>query len=261
MIKVNAFLARVKEIVASNPSYRTGGSGADGTCDCIGLIMGAMARNGQKQYPLHSSNYFARYEMKDLEPLETQSLAAGHLVYKARVGNLNGRYLEGGRYYTGDLLDYYHVGVVTSVNPLEITHCTSGDGVDGITTDSSPRGWEYSGRMKNVDYEDGTEEEPNMAYTAFVTATNGKTVNLRKRPDANSELVVRVRIGDVVSVQESAAGWSQVITAAGHTGYMMDAFLKRFGEEEEPKPEEPDFQQQVLEKLDRILERLEGGDG
>ena len=64
----------------------------------------------------------------------------GELVYKARRPSdsgydLHGRYLQGGRYWTGDTLDYYHVGIVTGVSPLEITHCTSTNGVDGITTD------------------------------------------------------------------------------------------------------------------------------
>jgi hypothetical protein len=35
-------MAAVEEIVAKAPTYRLGGDGSDGTCDCVGLLMGAM---------------------------------------------------------------------------------------------------------------------------------------------------------------------------------------------------------------------------
>ena len=52
-----AFLNAVCAIADAAPSYREGGTGADGTCDCIGLVMGAMYALGRAKYDLHSSNY------------------------------------------------------------------------------------------------------------------------------------------------------------------------------------------------------------
>lgn len=67
------FVKRVLEISATNPTYRTGGDGRDGTCDCIGLVMGALGG----KFDMHSTNYFARYklanepnQMTDEEELE-----------------------------------------------------------------------------------------------------------------------------------------------------------------------------------------------
>lgn len=45
-IKLAAFLEQFETICATKPDYRIGGSGTDGTCDCIGLIIGAVRRAG-----------------------------------------------------------------------------------------------------------------------------------------------------------------------------------------------------------------------
>lgn len=39
-ITLTAFLEQLETICATKPDYRIGGSGTDGTCDCIGLIIG-----------------------------------------------------------------------------------------------------------------------------------------------------------------------------------------------------------------------------
>ena len=44
MIPLEQFLREIRNIRALNPIYRLGGSGVDGTCDCIGLIIGAIRR-------------------------------------------------------------------------------------------------------------------------------------------------------------------------------------------------------------------------
>ena len=42
MIPLTRFLQGIQSIRAAQPTYRLGGSGVDGTCDCIGLIIGAI---------------------------------------------------------------------------------------------------------------------------------------------------------------------------------------------------------------------------
>ena len=39
-------MGKVEEIADSKPSYKLGHDGSDGTCDCIGLIIGAIRRAG-----------------------------------------------------------------------------------------------------------------------------------------------------------------------------------------------------------------------
>lgn len=223
MMTAEQFLDNIKQIADSDPVYRTGGSGKDGTCDCVGLIMGALGG----RFDLHSSNYFARFQMRSLDALADESqLHPGSIVYKSRrdTGELNARYQTGGRYYTGDLLDYYHVGIVTSIDPLEITHCTSSGDVDGITTDTSIRAWSHFGDLLDVDY--SQEEAIQMAQKrAAVTASSGSTVRMRKRPDGSAPEVAKVPIGQAVEVLESAAGWAK-INWNSTTGYMMAQFLR-----------------------------------
>ena len=230
------FVKRVLEIAASNPTYRTGGDGSDGTCDCIGLVMGALG----EEFPMHSTNYFARYELAiEPQPVTGKTeLEIGDLVFKARSESnprydLHERYKAGGRYYiNNDLLDYYHVGVVTSVAPFVITHCTSSDDINGIDYDNSLTGWTHSGMVDGVEYPDAdwfAAEEMPIKKMAMVVADSGFTVKMRKRPEKAAPLVLRVPIGAKVEVQEKAQGWATVVFN-GVRGYMMTEFLQ----EEEP---------------------------
>lgn len=240
MIAVSTFLDKVKEIAARPLTYRTGGSGKDGTCDCIGLIIGAMQELEHAKYDMHSTNYFARYQMESVAPVDSNDLAAGYIVYKARANTqqLHERYQPGGRYYTGDMLDYYHVGVVESTDPLVIVHCTESGDVNGITRDFRIGSWSRAGRLKGVSYEtkEETEVEPMMGK-AIVIAQSGHDVNMRKSPSIKSQLMMRVPIGAGVNVIENGqndAGedWSR-IEYGGYTGYMMSQYLKRSADDEE----------------------------
>ncbi len=229
---VQKFVSEVLAIASKQPTYRIGGTGKDGTCDCIGLIMGAMYALGRSRYDLHSTNYFSRHQTNDLRPITSElEYRYGMVVYKARedTGELNDRYKKGGRYYTGDPLDYYHVGVVTSVMPLHITHCTSGGGVDGIKTDYAMGAWRYGGKLMGVDYaqtgEGGTAME--VLYRATVMAQSGSTVNLRESPRITGKLIERVPLGTAVDVWEDAQGWAHIQTDGGRVGYMQSKYLQR----------------------------------
>ena len=226
----NKFVAAVRQIAGSRPTYRTGGTGADGTCDCIGLIMGAIG----KKYDMHSTNYFARFQMRTLDSLLDESqLHVGAVVYKSRrnTAQLNARYQPGGRYYNSDMLDYYHVGVVTGIDPLEITHCTSTNDINGIACDSSISAWSHIGDLLDVEMV-STGEETCMSIMMEVYAANGKPVNVRKRPNADAPKVGAIAVGETVTVTEQADGWAK-ITHGSLTGYMMDKFLKEPGSEAE----------------------------
>ena len=234
MISRADFVAAVERIAQAQPLYRTGGTGADGTCDCVGLIMGAMYQNGRSAYAMHSSNYFARWQTDNLCPVENQAqLAAGDVVYKVRAntGQLHERYLPGGRYDTGDMLDYYHAGVVVSTLPFCIVHCTSADGISGIKRDESAEGWTHFGCVKGVG--EMTEE----TRVAVVTAPSGSTVNLRSRPDTQSPVLARVPVGSEATLVEEVDGWARVRTKEG-SGYMMTAFLMSGGQQMVSVPRE-----------------------
>ena len=155
-ISLPDFLSRVEEIAAENPSYRTGGSGKDGTCDCIGLIIGAIRRAGGSWPGTHGSNYAARYETRNLEKITNQNaLRVGELVYKHRSPGEAGYDLPVRYRNHPDRNDYYHVGVVMSVSPLRILHMTT----PSIQTDTKLGRWSHHGWCSRVtDRQDGREE-------------------------------------------------------------------------------------------------------
>lgn len=243
MIGVSGFIGRVRAIASRPLTYRTGGVGSDGTCDCIGLIMGAMYELGRKKYDMHSTNYFARFQTMEMVTLKSgTNIYPGMILYKAKddTDNLNGRYMPGGRYYTGDVLDYYHVGVVLRVKPLEIVECTTYKNGSGIVHSSTIQGWDYGGKLRGVLY-DGYYEEENepkkseaeetmsVLYKARV-ATNEGTLNLRSTPGGK-------KIGELPKGAEvdvySEGEWARV--AYGEMlGHVSSEYLEKVEPEQEP---------------------------
>ena len=229
MIGLTEFLAGIRAIRELNPTYRLGGSGVDGTCDCIGLIIGAIRRAGGIWTGTHGTNYAARNEMTGLRRITSASeLFVGEAVYKAWMPGDVG-YPLSSRYNTSeDLLDYYHVGVLMSVTPLEIWHCTTNSGSGGIKVDTKLGVWAWAGRLRKIDYDGSGGVE--MAQKATVTATSGSTVNLRSTPDTSKPYLAKVPLGTVVDVLEVGSEWCTVI-ALGKRGYMMRQFLVLEGDE------------------------------
>lgn len=135
MIALEKFLECVQKNADRVSEYRLGGDGADGTCDCIGLIIGAVQLAGGTWDGPHWSNYAARYKVLDLHRvMMAEQLSRGDIVFKARHrDNIS-------------IEDFYHVGVVTCVNPLMITHCAC----NGIKTDTELGGWAYAGKLEDI---------------------------------------------------------------------------------------------------------------
>ncbi|MGM9623182.1 MAG: hypothetical protein ACI3X2_07685 [Butyricicoccus porcorum] len=50
------YVQKVRDIAHEAPSYRSGGDGSDGTCDCVGLRIGALRRGGVNYKILHGTN-------------------------------------------------------------------------------------------------------------------------------------------------------------------------------------------------------------
>ncbi len=176
------FLYWVEEIAGEKPAYRSGGSGKDGTCDCIGLVIGALRRAGGSWPGIHGSNYAARNETDSLSEIRSPAdLSVGELVYKHRRPSGKGYSLPA-RYRSGsDLNDYYHVGIVMSVKPLKIRHMTS----PGMQLDSRLGEWSHHGWCRRVSREErtagakaGSAEAVSVILTA-VSAMEGHLKSIR----------------------------------------------------------------------------------
>lgn len=239
---VSKFLEKILIIFNSNPKRREPGDGSNGYCDCIGLIIGAIRRMGLKWTGIHGSNWAARKEILNLKPIKSQSeLQPGDIVLKAvpyghRNWDLPGRYRKGGKYYNGDLNDYYHAGVVYSVNPFQIRHMSSKMTIDTKVNTYYP--WNYYGQsrhLKELAKQIKPEPEPapdtpsTGSIAAVLVAESGRTVNLRRTPSLRGALLKQVPLGTVVQITSPGEEWCAVKWDK-YSGYMMAKFLDVVGD-------------------------------
>jgi len=176
MITVEQFLNGIKKNAKRINDYQKGHDGSDGTCDCVGLIIGALRLEGVDYKGTHGSNYFARYCTSGMRRIS--DLKVGDLVYKAKWPGDEGYDLPP-RYEDGtDTKDYYHIGVVISVEPLNIWHCSGG----GMHYDDKIGKWNYCGECTYVNY--GEEKKMTPPYIAKVI-TSSDALRLRTGPSTD----------------------------------------------------------------------------
>lgn len=242
---IRKFLEMIQKIKALDPAYKQPGDGSNGVCDCIGLIIGAIRRMGLKWTGIHGSNYAARYQTVDLKQIRSESvLELGDIVYKAAEKGtskwkLPDRYFSGHQYYNGDLRDYYHVGAVTQVNPLRITHMTS----PRMKVDTNlSGGWNWYGKAKPiVDAADGGVTPvpeptpppapiPDTGSKAIVFAENGKPVKMRQYPSTSCRTWVNLPVGTEVKITDPGEDWAKIDGGGRKGWYMMAKFLDVVGD-------------------------------
>ena len=202
------FVYWIEQNAARVMRYELGKDGTDGGCDCIGLLIGALRMSGQNYPGTHGSNYAARYATRDLRRVQSvQDLRLGDAVYKCREQGDAGYALPDTYRDHPDQRDYYHVGVVTSLAPFTVTHCSTG----GIHRDGKPGAWAYVGTFR------GVEES---STPGWIESPNGGKVNLRATPSLSGKRLVLLESGTQVQLHEQAAeNWLRV-TAEGVAGYV-----------------------------------------
>ena len=233
-IKADKYIEGVESIYVEQPSYETGHDGSDGKCDCIGMCRGALLRGGATDVTnMRGTNQAARKTIRNLQQLQSSvPLCVGDVVLKTRDKDdknmpLPDRYRKGGADYDpkwGET-NFTHIGTVTQVNPLVITHMTS----PKPKKDKSIKGWGYFGELPWVEYNVSPEPQPEPSPVpepqfAVVTAENGKPVKMRAKPSTSCKLYWEVPCGSIVIVDEWGAEWSK-ITWDDRMGYMMTKFL------------------------------------
>ena len=228
-VSVSKYIDGVLSIYVEQPQYKLGCDGSNGYCDCIGMCKGAIRRAGGDPSGLSGTNYAARHTIKNLKPIQSvNALSVGDVVLKGRQPGSSGYDLPD-RYKGGsDLTDYYHIGTVTKVNPLQITHMTS----PTAKQDNKLGNWNYFGQLPQVSSDEPSpapEPEPTPepvpeVETAVVVAEKGNTVNMRKSPSITAPLVERIQIGETVTVLVHGEDWCQ-IKYKWMAGWMMTRFL------------------------------------
>ena len=229
MISLDAFLAKVREIDAEHPAYRSGGSATDGTCDCIGLIIGAIRRAGGKWTGTHGSNYAARYEWSEMWQLPGH-LEVGDIVFKKYEPGEDGYNLPAAYRSHSDQRDYYHAGVVLSVNPLDIVHCT----MPTTKHDTTLGKWAFAAELKSVDYGRGKE----VLYQAVVT-TEKDPLRVRELPETGKVLGHVPKGATVDVIGDTDPFWPRV-RYGDLVGYVSSAYITGIGSADRPGADEPE---------------------
>lgn len=244
------FLEKVEEIYGEKPTYHKGTSGDDGFCDCIGLIIGALRRAGETWKGTHGSNYAARNQMVSLRRVTKASeLEVGEAIYKAFDPMDDEWDLPATYEKDKDQLDYYHVGVVVSVDPLIITHCTT----PSVKQDNKLGKWEYAGKLKKVNYEGvGPVEEVKKAIIDRPTGVTGETVNMRKGAGLDYDRIAKIPFGTEVDVYTDLGEWCY-IKVDGQSGYVMSNFILY---NSKPDTEDDDTVGLTEEDREKLLEAL-----
>ena len=148
-----------------NWTYVWGGA-SKGKVDCSGAFVFALRQYGVKVY--HSSNWLARYQVERLIPID-EALANGLIVpgmaaFRSRVPgqakySLNGKYKPGGKYDTGDLTGYYHVGLVDE--DIRFVLNAAGTAKD-FERHPINENWSHVAKLIGVDYDTPYEEDVPM---------------------------------------------------------------------------------------------------
>jgi len=204
--------------------YESPGTNDKNGIDCSGMFVKMYRDQGAKIY--HGSNtIFREYCLETGKITSAKDLQVGMAVFKCKPWTDADK---GNKWYGTEPGNLSHIGFVTSVNPLEITHCTS----PVAKTDSTIGKWAYWGKLKDVDYggspspEPGPDPEPTpVTKTMYVYAENGKPVNMRRKASKQAALVERVPVGaSVIWQKDDGNGWAYV-KYHGFVGWMMDCYL------------------------------------
>lgn len=212
--------------------------------DCSGLFKKIYKDQGASI--AHGSNSIFHKYCSSTELLKSVSqLQPGMAVFKLRPWRESEK---DNQWYGREPGDICHIGLVVSVNPLQIIHASSDAGC--VTTDTKLGKWAYCGKLKNVDYsgdptpgpspEPGPDPEPVGPEYATVWAASGSTVNLRKEKSTKAKLLARMPIGSIVKVIRKEDTWCNVAYTDSYPatwqGYVQTQFLK-FEETPGPGPE------------------------
>ena len=255
-IAVSDILGDFQRMLAEHWTY-TEGAAQKGNVDCSGAFVYAFRQHGL--YIYHGSNRIARTEIVELVPISAAK--PGMAVFKCRNPDdsryaLPSGYKQGGKYYNGDLRDFYHIGLMGKDGKV----LNAQSSATGFVA-SPVKSWMCAGYLKKVEYkEDTTMENDNTEVICVgrVTAQSGSTVNLRAEPSKSAKVLEKVKIGTTVNIIGTTDGWLHVETETNQ-GYMMEEFVD-VGISKSETPTVSELAERI-ENLEERVTALEGGVG
>lgn len=217
------------------------GAAEKGRVDCSGAFVYAFKQFNKSIY--HGSNRIARFEVTNLLPISNATLMPGAVIFKKRSPQDNGyalpdEYCYGGKNFTGDLDDYYHIGLLDS----DLSHVLNAQSTaTGFISSPISQNWSYAGYLKQVEYSQELEEphEPDLATPAIAHSNNGRPIRMRNKPSKDSSDWEWVPNNSNIIVVDYGSDWSK-IEWNGRTGYMMSEFIQLSTESDSCKCDCPD---------------------
>ena len=190
--------------------------------DCSGAFVYAYRQHSLSIY--HGSNRIAREYVRELLPPD--QARPGMAAFKARkpgdkLYNLPAEYRRGGRHYNGDLLDYYHIGLVDS-DPAYVLNSQST--ATGFVRSKIKSGWAAVAELKAVQYEKGGDEP--VENKRMIVTGNGY-VNMRSGNSKSSPVITKLYPGNIVTQTMEKDGWAYVVRG-DKKGYVMSQFLEPY---------------------------------
>ena len=191
--------------------------------DCSGLVRWALKQLGVDV--VHHATYLytdwcrVKGQLQNGRRTDGQPLKPGSLVFlkgaEAKIHHVG--------VYVGD-------GIVVEAKGTQAGVITSG-----------LEKWDHWGELKVVDYTNGeivlpSDAEAKAAVRAEVT-NPGKWLNLRARPDSDSQRIATIDPGTIVDILTADQGWYQIRTG-GRIGWVDGKYLTILSQEEEPEPPE-----------------------
>ena len=235
MLNVHKMIQSAKE--ALGWPYVSPGTNDKNGIDCSGLYVKMYKDQGKKIY--HGSNtIYHDYCSQTGKINGTAGLVPGMAAFKCKEWTDDDR---SNKWYGHEPGNISHIGIVVSVNPLEIIHASSVSGM--VVTDYKIGKWAYWGRLKDVDYGSSSvapaaSSEPasdwlgddvgstdTQLVTAVVTASTGRTVKMRASASRKCDLYDDVPIGSVVTVVKKGDLWTKIDYGKRSGWYMMTEFL------------------------------------
>lgn len=212
MIPANDLIALFQRMYTEHWAYKWG-SAQTGCVDCAGAFVWAYRQFGQSIY--HGSNRIARVYVDALLPVS--QARPGMAAFKVRKPghqyyDLRSEYKPGGKYYNGDVLDFYHIGLVDDDSDYVLNAQSA---KTGFVRSKITQNWAYVARLKAVEY---AEE------TTMTRQVTGGGLNMRAAPSKSGRLITQIPDGSLVTVDEYGPAWCRV-EWNGKTGYVMTEYL------------------------------------
>lgn len=185
--------------------------------DCSGAFVWAYRQHGLSIY--HGSNRIARKYVKELLPIA--QARPGMAAFKARRPgeqqyDLPAEYRQGGKYYTGDLNDYYHIGLIDT-DPRYVLNSRST--ASGFVRSKLADGWDYVADLKAAAGGQAIQED-----TPMRRYVKGGRLNLRKSASTGAAVIAQIPDGAAVTILNYGDAWCEV-EYNGKTGWAKTEYL------------------------------------